>query len=144
MQKQVLSMSRVVAIAALALSGSAFAAGQASQTAFKDPATGRMREPTASEQQELQAARAAERAAMKAEGAAARAAAKAPAAGVPVRQSNGAIEITPDEDTMTYSVMTRNAAGELVLQCVTGAASAQTAMSTSATTESKEHQHEVQ
>lgn len=140
MHNNVLRMSRMAAIAALALSGSAFAAGQEGQTVFKDPVTGRMREPTAADVQELNAARSAERAAAAAE----RKASKAPATGVPVRQSNGAIQITPDEGSMTYSVMTRNAAGELVLQCVTGAASAQAALSAPATTNSKEHQHEVQ
>lgn len=144
MHKQVLLMSRVVAIAALALSGSAFAAGQDGQTVFKDPVTGKFRNPTADEAKQLNDLRAADKAAAKAERKQSNVAAKGAPAGTAVRQANGIIQGTLDEESMTYSVMTRNAEGELVLQCVTGAESAKTAMSTPATTVSKEHKHEVQ
>jgi len=49
-----------------------------------------------------------------------------------------------DEDSISYSVMTRNAAGELSLHCVTGANAAKDAMVTPATTETKGNQHEAQ
>jgi glucose/arabinose dehydrogenase len=139
MHKTVLSMS-LAAVAALALSGSAFAAGQEGQTVFKDPASGRFRNPTAAEQQELNDAMAAQRAAK----ASAPKAASATPTGIAMVQQKGGIRAIPDEESISYSVMTRNAQGELVLQCVTGASAAEATMSTPATTESKEHQHEVQ
>lgn len=139
MHKTVLSMS-LAAVAALALSGSAFAAGQEGQTVFKDPASGRFRNPTAAEQQELNDAKAAQRAAK----ASAPKAASATPTGIAMVQQKGGIRAIPDEESISYSVMTRNAQGELVLQCVTGASAAEATMSTPATTESKEHQHDVQ
>jgi hypothetical protein len=139
MHKTVLSMS-LAAVAALALSGSAFAAGQEGQTVFKDPASGRFRNPTAAEQQELNDAMAAQRAAK----ASAPKAASATPTGIAMVQQKGGIRAIPDEESISYSVMTRNAQGELVLQCVTGASAAEATMSTPATTESKEHQHDVQ
>ncbi|MDB5907766.1 MAG: hypothetical protein JWP34_1880 [Massilia sp.] len=140
MHNTVFSMRHVVAIAALALSGSAFAAGQDGQTVFKDPQTGKLRNPTAEEAKQLNDLRAAQRAA----GANERKASGAPQANVARLQANGVVQAFVDEESISYSVMTRNAAGELVLQCVTGATAAKEVMSTPATTESKEHQHEVQ
>lgn len=137
-----LSISRVAAIAALALSGSAFAAGQDGQTVFKDPTSGQLRAPTADEAKELNDLRDQQRAEQKA----AKAAARQPGEKVPgvmLRRPNGIAEAVLDEDSISYSVMTRNAAGELVLQCVTGADQAQATLTTAAT-ESKEHQHDVQ
>lgn len=141
MHTSVSSMSRVVAIAAvLALSGSAFAAGQDGQTVFKDPTTGRFRAPTKDEAKQLDDAKAQQRATRAAE----RSAIAAPAAPAFVRHASGMVQATLDEDSVSYSLMTRNADGELVLQCVTGASTAQAALSTPATTDSKEHQHDVQ
>lgn len=140
MHTSVMTMSRMAAIAALALSGSAFAAGQEGQTVFKDAATGQLRNPTAAQAKELNDAKAAARAAKAAEPKDL----SAGPTGVAIRQSNGIIRAVPDEESISYSVMTRNAQGELVLQCVTGASAAKATMSIPATTESKEHQHEVQ
>ncbi|HEU4372577.1 MAG TPA: hypothetical protein VFS02_03760 [Telluria sp.] len=141
MHISVLTMSRVAAIAALALSGSAFAAGQEGQTVFKDAATGQLRNPTAAQAKELNDQRAADRAAK----ALTRTSKTSVPVGTTVRQANGIIRGEPDEESISYSVMTRNADGELVLQCVTGASAVKETLSTTAsTTESKEHQHEVQ
>ena len=134
------SMSRVVALAALALSGSAFAAGQDGQTVFKDPLTGQLRNPNAAEAKQLNDLRAAQRAAAAAE----RKASGAPQANVANLQKNGVVQAFLDEESISYSVMKRDANGQLVLECVTGATAAKETMSTPATIESKEHQHEVQ
>jgi hypothetical protein len=140
MHNTVFSMRHVAAIAALALCGSAFAAGQEGQTVFKDPLTGTLRNPTATEAKQLNELRAAQRAA----GAAERKAAGAPQANVASLQKNGVVQAFLDEESISYSVMTRDANGELALQCVTGATAAKETMSTPATIVSKEHQHEVQ
>src|SRR5690242_4243893 len=82
------TLRSAVAIAALALTGSAFAAGQdgqASQTVSKDPVTGKVRNATAAEAKQLNDLRAADIAAQKA----ARKAAGLPAAGVVRLQQNG-------------------------------------------------------
>lgn len=139
MHKIVSRMSLAV-IAAVAMSGSAIAAGQEGQTVFKDAATGQLRNPTAAQAKELNDLRAADRAAKAAE----RKAESAIPANTAIRQANGIIRAELDEESISYSVMTKNAAGELVLQCVTGATAANQTMSTPATTASKEHQHEVQ
>ena len=139
MQNTVFPIRHVVAIAALALSGSAFAAGQDGQTVHKDPQTGEFRNPTAEDAKELNDLRAAQRAAAINE----RRVSGAPPANVATLQANGVRRAFLDEESISYSVMTRNAAGELVLQCVTGADAAIGAMFTSAT-ESKGHQHDVQ
>jgi hypothetical protein len=140
MHTTVFSMRHVAAIAVLALSGSAFAAGQDGQTVFKDPQTGKLRNPTATEAKQLNDLRAAQRAAAAAE----RKASGAPQANVATLQSNGVVQAFVDEESISYSVMTRDANGKLVLQCVTGATAANETISNPATIESKEHQHEVQ
>lgn len=141
--QNVFSMRSAVAIAALALSGSAFAAGQdaqAGQTVFKDPVTGKFRNPTAAEAKQLNDLRAAQRATEKA----ARKAAGAPDANVPRVQKNGVVAAHLDEDSVSYSVMRRNAAGELEHDCVHGANAAVNAMSTPVTTHAKEQKNEEQ
>jgi hypothetical protein len=138
MQIAVFPIRRAVALAALALSGAAFA--QDGQTVFKDPQSGELRNPTAAEAKQLNDLRAAQRAAANNE----RRVSGAPPANVATTQSNGVKRAFLDEDSISYSVMTRNAAGELVLHCVTGANAAKEAMVTSTSTESKGHQHEVQ
>lgn len=138
-----LSLSRVAAIAALALSGSAYAAGQDGQTVFKDPQSGQLRAPTADEAKQFNALRAQERAERKA----AQAAARKPGdkiPGVVVRKANGIAEAVLDEDSISYSMVTRTPAGELVVQCVNGDGHADSTHTHAATTQSKEHQHEVQ
>lgn len=145
-QKTILS-STAAAIAVLALSGSAFAAGQQSMSVVKDAATGQLRLPTADEAKQLQAVAAQQRAAAAtaanrtglARGASA---AITAAPGTTIRHPNGMVEMTVDPELVSYSVMTKDADGKLALQCVTGATSADKAMSTPAT-HSKEHQHDV-
>ena len=136
-------MRTLVAVAALALSAAASAAGQdaqASQTAFKDPVTGKMRNPTAAEAKQLNDLRVAQRANQ----VAARTAAGAPQANVVRLQKNGIVAAHLDEDSVSYSVVRRNAAGELEVDCVKGATAAVKAMSTPVTTQSKEQQNEVE
>lgn len=143
MHKHMLSMRSIVALAAFALSGTAFAAGQDAQqgqTVFKDPVTGKFRNPTAAEAKHLNDLRAAQRAA----DAAARKASGAPQAGVARLQNNGVVAAYLDEESISYSVMKRNAAGELVLECVQGATALKNILSTPASTDAKEHHHEVQ
>jgi hypothetical protein len=147
MHSTVFSMRHVVVIAALALSGSAFAAGQDGQTVFKDSQTGELRNPTAIEAKQLNDLRAAQRAAA----VAARKISGAPPANVATIQANGIQQAFLDEDSVSYSVMTRNANGELMQHCVTGADAAiqtmftaTTATSKGSNAASKEHQHETQ
>ena len=150
MSKKTILLSTAAAIAVVALSGSAFAAGQQGITVVKDAATGQLRAPTAEEAQQLQAIGVQQRAAAAAAAAnrsglargAAPAAAKV-APGTTIRHPNGAVELTVDPESLSYSVMTKDADGKLVLQCVTGATAADNAISTPATTQSKEHQHDV-
>lgn len=143
MHTPVFTLRSVAAIAALALAGSAFAAGQdvqAGQTVHKDPATGKIRNATAAEAKELNDLRAAERAAQKA----ARQAAGAPATGVVRLQQNGIVAAHVDEELVMHSVMRRTADGKLEQHCVHGKTAAESALSHPVTTQSKEHQHEVQ
>jgi hypothetical protein len=143
MHSSVFSLRTLVAVAALALSATVSAAGQdaqAGQTVFKDPATGQIRNPTATEAKQFNDLRAAQRKA----DVAARKASGAPAAGVPRLQSNGILVADLDESSMTYSVVRRNAHGGLDHECVDGAHAAAKTLSTPVTTQSKEHQNEVQ
>jgi hypothetical protein len=137
------TLRSVVAIAALALTGSAFAAGQdgqAGQTVHKDPLTGKIRNATAAEAKQLNDLRAADLAAQKA----ARKAAGAPATGVVRLQQNGIAAAYVDEELVSYSVMRRNADGKLEQDCITGQIAAESALTTPVTMHSEEHQHEVQ
>jgi hypothetical protein len=137
MYNTVFSMSRMVAIAAaLALSGSAFAAGQEGQTVVKDQVTGQLRAPSAEEAKEFHDMAAQMRSANASE----RKAKPGKTPGTVTRQANGSVQAILDDESISYSVMTRNAQGELVLQCVTGATAAAATMSTP----SKEHQHDVE
>jgi hypothetical protein len=143
MHTPALTLRSVVAIAALALTGSAFAAGQdgqAAQTVSKDQRTGKVRNPTAAEAKELNDLRAADIAAQKA----ARQAAGAPATGVIRLQQNGIAAAFVDEESVQYSVMRRGTDGKLELDCVQGKTAAENALTTPVTTHSEEHQHEVQ
>ena len=136
-------MRTLVAVAALALSATASAAGQdaqAGQTVFKDPVSGKVRNPTAVEAKQLNDLRAAQRASE----VAARKASGAPEANVIRVQKNGIVAAHLDEDSVSYSVVRRNANGDIELDCVTGATAAANALTTPVTTQSKEHQHEVQ
>jgi hypothetical protein len=137
------TLRSVVAITALALGSSAFAAGQdgqADQTVHKDPRTGQIRNATAAEAKQLNDLRAADRAAQKA----ARAASGAPAAGVVRLQQNGIAAAYVDEESVSYSVVRRNADGKLEQDCIDGKTAAESALNNPVITHSEEHQHEVQ
>jgi hypothetical protein len=140
MHTPVFTLRSVIAIAALALTGSAFAAGQEGQTVAKDQRTGKLRNATAAEAKQLNELRAADRAAQKA----ARAASGAPAAGVARLQQNGIVAAHVDEESVSYSVMHRTADGKLEADCIHGKTAAEAALTTATTTHAKEHQHEVQ
>ena len=146
MFKKTILLSAAAAIAALALSGAAVAAGQQGMSVVKDAATGQLRAPTADEASQLQALGAQQRAAASTpnRGALARGATAAAtlAPGTTIYHANGAVEMTVDPESVSYSVMTKEADGNLALQCVTGATAADKAMSTPAT-QSKEHQHDA-
>jgi hypothetical protein len=140
------TLRSAVAMAALALAGSAFAAGQdgqdsqAAQTVHKDPKTGQIRNATAAEAKELNDLRAADVAARKA----ARKAAGAPATGVVRLQHNGVAAAYVDEELVSYSVVRRNADGKLDADCIQGKSAAESALNNPVTTHSEEHQHDVQ
>ena len=140
MHTPVFTLRSVVAIAALALTGSAFAAGQEGQTVAKDQRTGKLRNATAAEAKQLNELRAADRAAQKA----ARAASGAPAAGVARLQQNGIVAAHVDEESVSYSVVHRTADGKLEADCIHGKTAAETALTNPVTKHSEEHQHEVQ
>jgi hypothetical protein len=143
MHSTVFTLRSAVAIATLALTGSAFAAGQdgqADQTVHKDPRTGQIRNATAAEAKQLNDLRAADRAAQKA----ARQASGAPAAGVVRLQQNGIAAAYVDEESVSYSVVRRNADGKLEQDCINGKSAAESALTNPVTTHSEEHQHEVQ
>lgn len=134
---------RSAVIAALALTGSAYAAGQdgqASQTVSKDPVTGKLRHANADEAKKLNELRAADIAAQKA----ARKAAGGPETGIARLQANGIVAAHVDEESVSYSVVRRNAAGKLEADCVQGKSAAEAALSNPVTTHSEEHQHDVQ
>ncbi len=136
-------MRTLVAVATLALSATASAAGQdaqVGQTVFKDPVTGKMRNPTAAEAKQFNDLRAAQRATE----AAARKASGAPQAGVARMQSNGILVADLDESHMMYSVVRRDAQGKLQHECVTGEHAAHTTTTTPVSTQSKEQQNEVE
>ncbi|MGZ5201429.1 MAG: post-PEP-CTERM-1 domain-containing protein [Telluria sp.] len=143
MHTPALTLRSAVAIAALALAGSAFAAGQegqAGQTVSKDQRTGKIRNATAEEAKQLNDLRAADIAAQKA----ARQAAGAPATGVIRLQHNGIAAAFVDEESIQYSVMHRTADGKLELDCIQGKTAAESALNTPVTTTSGERQHEIQ
>ncbi|THC40096.1 post-PEP-CTERM-1 domain-containing protein [Massilia sp. Mn16-1_5] len=135
-----ITLRSVVAIGALALAGSAFAAGQEGQVVAKDQRTGKIRNATAAEAKQLNELRAADRAAQKA----ARQAAGAPATGVVRLQQNGIAAAHVDEESVSYSVVHRTADGKLEADCIHGKTAAEAALTTPVTKHSEEHQHEVQ
>jgi len=135
-----ITLRSVVAIGALALAGSAFAAGQEGQLVAKDPVTGKIRNANAAEAKKLNELRAADRAAQKA----ARQAAGAPATGVVRLQQNGIAAAYVDEESVSYSVVHRGADGKLEADCIHGKSAAEAALTTPVTKHSEEHKHEVQ
>lgn len=140
MRKPAFTLRFAAATAALAFAGSAFAAGQADQVVAKDPKTGKLRNATAAEAQQLNELRAADRAAQKA----ARIAAGGPATGVLRLQQNGIAAVHVDEESVSYSVVHRTADGKLEADCIHGKSAAESALTNPVITQSKEHQNEVQ
>lgn len=151
MSKKTIFLSTVAAIAALSLSGPAFAAGQQGINAVKDAATGEMRAPTAEEAQRLRNMRIEQKAAATAAAAARSRLARGlavPAAtplppGTVIHHANGMDEIIMDPESISFAVATRDADGKTVMQCVTGATAAANAVANPVTTHSEEHQHAV-
>lgn len=132
-------LSAMAAVSALTLSAGAYA--QAGVSVVKDPATGQLRAPTAEEAATLAAIRAQQKSALKSAKGASRSAAATPAPGTVIYHNNG-VEMIVDPEQTSYSVMTKDADGNLVLQCVTGASAAEKAMLNPVV--SKEHKHETE
>ena len=128
------SLALLVFAAALAASPMTYAA-DAGMVVARDPATGKLRAPTAEEMQALeQAAKATPQ----------RSPAAAVAAPVERRAANGAVGFHVGDTFMTYSVMRRNADGTMTMQCVTGAEAADKllkAPQAARATSQKEHGH---
>jgi hypothetical protein len=99
-------------------------AQEAGMKVVKDPQTGELRAPTADEFKKMQAQENAARSAKKKN------------LGILthteepklVRHRRGGLKMELTEDSMVYSVLTRNADGSLAMQCVTGADAAQKAL----------------
>lgn len=131
------------AAALLALSGSAVA-----QVVVRDAATGEMRPATSDEFAELKAQEAAQKAVAAQQKAAAPVLKKSlSAAAAPlVNLPGNTVQGTVDEESVMYSVMTRDADGKLVLQCVRGKSAVDAAVNQSApvSTHTEEHQHDSQ
>lgn len=89
----------------------------------KDATTGELRAPTADEARALRQA-----AVPAARTAALRASAMATPVAGPMTTSSGAIGYRLDESYMSYSIVTRDANGNLVERCVTGADAAEAAL----------------
>lgn len=140
MSKNTFALGQVVAVAALTLSGSAFAAGQEGMQVVRDATTGQLRAPNAAEHQALQAQAALLKS--KSRSFAAPAAASL-VAGTKARR--GTTAYTVPEESIVYSVVTRNADGTLDQQCITGAdAAAHAIQNQAAVSLNKEHKNEVQ
>lgn len=135
-----ITLGSALAVAALALAGSAVAAGQEGQTVAKDPVTGKIRNATAAEAKELNELRAAQRAADKA----ARQASGAPMANVARLQKNGIVAAHVDEESIMYTVVHRSADGTLEQNCVHGKHAAEATLTAPVSTHAKESQNEVE
>jgi hypothetical protein len=124
------SCAALVAIAALSLCGSAEAAGQQGMVAVRDPQTGQLRAPSAAELRQLRDQAPAQ--------------VKAPPAKGVTMRTDGSGHLTLGDNAMVYSVLTRDAAGKPVVQCVSGHEAAEAALRqpSPAATPDKEHQHE--
>lgn len=131
------------AAALLALSASAVA-----QVVVRDAATGEMRPATSDEFAGLKAQEAAQKASAAQQKAAAPVqrkslqAAAAPLVNLPGNTVQGVV----DEESIMYSVMTRDAAGTLVLQCVRGKSAVDAAVNQNApvSTHTEEHPHDTE
>lgn len=138
MSKNTITLGRVVAMAALTLSGSVFAAGQQGMQVVRDAVTGELRAPNAEEAKALQPQAAQSKGTLRA----APEQSISSIVGKPVRQGVTAYEV-PESSTV-YSVVTRNADGSLNQQCITGADAADVATKNPAAVHMhKERQNEV-
>lgn len=131
-------LSAIAAVSALTLSTGAFA--QAGISVVKDATTGQLRAPTAAEAQTLEALRSQQKSVKKV---AKSAGVAAPVPGTTITHKDGSVELTLDPEQSSFSVMTKDADGNLVLQCVTGKEAAEKAMSNPASA-TKEHKHETE
>jgi uncharacterized iron-regulated membrane protein len=139
MSKNTFTLGQLVAMAALTLSGSAFAAGQEGMQVVRDATTGELRAPNAAEHRALQAQ------AAKMKGNARSMAAPAAASMVVgTKARKGTTAYAVPEESIVYSVVTRNANGTLEQQCVTGEDAAAHATHHAAVSLHKEHKNEVQ
>ena len=139
MSIQGLSPGRVGALALMAagfivLSPAAYAA-ESGLRVVKDPVTGQLRAPTAEEIKAMQdqenKAKAAQR--------------SAPAARtMPRRNAYGGLSHNVGERFMTYSVVRRDADGNLTMQCVTGAEAAEQALTQASAPAGQEDGHDPQ
>ncbi len=129
------SLALLAAAAIAASSASQAAEGAGGMRVVRDTETGQLRGPTPEEFKAMQAQEAqAKRLTRQV----------APTAPVSMQHANGAVGVRPTEDTMTYSVIKRNADGTMTTQCVTGAETASKVLkapqaATAAT--DKEHGH---
>lgn len=127
----------LLAAAALVAMSPSMAAGAPAMRVVRDPVTGQLRAPTASEFKAMQAREARDRAAS-------RVVTPAP---VPLRAANGAVGYRVGDRFLSYSVAKRSADGTVSLDCVTGAEAANQLLnapqsSTAAIHEEHDHAHE--
>lgn len=123
-----LSLAALCTAAALQLPP-ASAAGQDAMVVVRDPQTGEMRKPTAAEMRTLR----------QQPGAAVR----GPAPSAPFTRPNGTHGVQLGERGMVYQVVTRDAQGKLVQQCVEGERAANEALAKpTPAANSQEHRHE--
>lgn len=131
--------------ALFALSGSALA-----HVVVRDATTGDMRPATSQEFAALKAQEAAQKALAAQQKAAAPVLKKSlsatAAAAPPVNLPGNTVQGTLDEESVMYSVMTRDTDGKLVLQCVRGKSAVDAAVNQNApvSTHTEEHQHDAQ
>ncbi|HTD05791.1 post-PEP-CTERM-1 domain-containing protein [Undibacterium sp.] len=112
---------------------------------FKDPVTGKLRAPTAEEEEALNnqvKADEANKTGRQAKQARVKRVAE-------VQRPDGSVMVELDESTMTYSVATRNADGSINMECVTGDEAADKLVNSASSTKksvnvskAKEHNHE--
>lgn len=108
------AVAALLAVAAAALSPAAQAAGQEGIVVVRDAETGQLRAPTPAELKALRT-----RDAQMLPG--------APRSG-PLKRADGSTQVHLGESGMVYSVMTRDATGNMVMQCVSGSAAADAAV----------------
>ncbi|MCV2353679.1 hypothetical protein LNV09_05825 [Paucibacter sp. B2R-40] len=124
------------------------ASAASAATVAKDPVTGELRAPTASEAQALSQPASSGRVGVKA------ASTSTQARGLltgrinpqPVQHADGSVEHELDESSLSFSVATRNSDGSISQACVTGAQAADAAMKAPAKTNAKTakgHSHDL-